>query len=75
MSAEKDVQTGVSPPSSLEAAGGDRRPSTQVAGMQGVPHNLRETDWATRNGLSLKSFQRRELHLCSEDFTLSNIRR
>lgn len=38
--------------------GHERRPS---AGDGSVPQNFREQDFMTRNGLNLKSFQRREL--------------
>jgi hypothetical protein len=37
--------------------GQTRRPS---AGEGGIPVNFREEDFLTRNGLNLKSFQRRE---------------
>lgn len=47
--------TGSDSPASLEK-GGERRHSV---GDGVVPHNLREDDFRTRNGLNMKSFQRR----------------
>lgn len=44
-------------PSESEKGGVDRRPS---AGDGTIPSNFREQDFMTRNGLNLKSFQRRK---------------
>lgn len=53
---EKTTVTSQSPTDSEK--GGVRRPSV---GDGTVPMNLREQDFLTRNGLNLKSFQRRKL--------------
>ena len=37
-------------------------PGHAVAGENGVPANLREDDFMTRNGLNLRSFQRRKFY-------------
>ena len=50
------VDTAGSPHTDSEK-GPARRPS---AGHDGVPQNFREEDFMTRNGLNLRSFQRRE---------------
>lgn len=44
-------------PSESEKGGVERRPS---AGDGTIPANFREQDFMTRNGLNLKSFQRRK---------------
>lgn len=49
--------TSSDPPNSMEKGHGDRRPSV---GDGHVPANMREEDFMTRNGLNMKSFQRRE---------------
>jgi len=55
---DKNAQESASDtPPSLEKGTADRRPS---AGDGYVPANLREEDFRTRNGLNLKSFQRRD---------------
>lgn len=51
------MATGVDTPPSLEKGSADRRHSV---GDGYVPENLREDDFMTRNGLNLKSFQRRD---------------
>ena len=58
---DKNAQESASDtPPSLEKGTADRRPS---AGDGYVPANLREEDFRTRNGLNLKSFQRRVYNL------------
>lgn len=56
MGVEKEATISNSPTDSEK--GPVRRPS---AGDGTVPINMREEDFLTRNGLNLKSFQRREL--------------
>lgn len=53
---EKETTVNQSP-SESEKGGVGRRPS---AGDGHVPNNFREQDFMTRNGLNLKSFQRRK---------------
>lgn len=55
-SKEAVTATGADTPPSLEKGTGARRHSV---GDGFVPENLREADFRTRNGLNLKSFQRR----------------
>lgn len=54
---EPVMASGVDTPPSLEKGSAERRAS--VPGDGYVPENLREEDFRTRNGLNLKSFQRR----------------
>lgn len=52
---KEDAQVGVVPPTYDSEKG-----ARHTAGDGHVPENFREDDFMTRNGLNLKSFQRRE---------------
>lgn len=55
----KSPDTSSDTPASMEKGNVGGR--TASVGDGTVPYNLREADFMTRNGLNMKSFQRREL--------------